>query len=531
MSKAIKLARTSAKGGFNLFWGVATSSLITALGVILVARILSPSEYGLVAIALIAPNLIQIIRDLGIDQATIKYTAQYNQENKPANIKNVLAAGITFELLLGSALSVASYLLSGFLATTIFNRPEITPLIQMASLTIFGHALLKAAQSAFTGYEKMEYHSTILIVQSILRAVLMILLVLLGLGAYGAIIGHAIAYLITGLTSIILLYMIVYKRLNKENHKLEIFVTIKKMLRYGLPISGSMILDGFLTQFYSFLIAIYLSDQIVGNYQAAINFAVIVIFFVTPVATTLFPVFSKVNPETEPETLRSVFRFSVKYASLLVVPATFMLMALSKPAVYTLFGTKYEYTPLYLALYIIFYLYTAFGYISARNLLKGQGKTQLHLKITLIKSLIGVILSLTLIPIFGIFGFLAAYLAADIPSLIITLWWIKKHYNATIDWKSSTKILLASTIAAIITYAMVSVLNLANWINLIIGAIIFLTVYLFTAPLIGALNHADIRNLKEMLKALGPLAPIFNIPLYIIGKLTSVLQKPKDADK
>ena len=209
MSKAIKLARTSAKGGFNLFWGVATSSLITALGVILVARILSPSEYGLVAIALIAPNLIQIIRDLGIDQATIKYTAQYNQENKPANIKNVLAAGITFELLLGSTLSVASYLLSGFLATTIFNRPEITPLIQMASLTIFGHALLKAAQSAFTGYEKMEYHSTILIVQSILRAVLMILLVLLGLGAYGAIIGYTIAYLITGLTSIILLYMIV----------------------------------------------------------------------------------------------------------------------------------------------------------------------------------------------------------------------------------------------------------------------------------------------------------------------------------
>ncbi len=531
MSKAIKLARTSAKGGFNLFWGVAASSLITALGVILVARILSPSEYGLVAIALIAPNLIQIIRDLGIDQATIKYTAQYNQENKPANIKNVLAAGITFELLLGSALSVASYLLSSFLATNIFNRPEITPLIQIASFTIFGHALFKAAQSAFTGYEKMEYYSTILIVQSILRAVLMVLFVLLGLGAYGAVIGYTTAYLIAGLTSIILLYIIVYKRLNKEKHKLKIFVTIKKMLRYGLPISGSMILNGFLTQFYSFLIAIYLSDQIVGNYQAAINFAVIVTFFVTPVTTTLFPVFSKVNPETEPKTLRSVFRFSVKYASLLVVPATFMLMALSKPAVYTLFGTKYEYTPLYLAIYIIFYLYTAFGHLSARNLLKGQGKTQLHLKIALINSIVGVTLSLTLIPIFGIFGFLAAFLAAEIPSLIITLWWIKKHYNATIDWKSSTKILLASTIAAIITYAMVSVLNLANWINLIIGAIIFLTVYLFAAPLIGAINHADIRNLKEMLKALGPLAPILNIPLYIIGKLTAVLQKPRDLNK
>jgi O-antigen/teichoic acid export membrane protein len=527
VSKAIKLARTSARGGFNLFWGVAASSLISALGVILVARILSPSEYGLVAIALIAPNIIQIIRDLGIDQATIKYTAQYNQENKPANLKNVLAAGIIFELLLGSTLSVASYLLSGFLATTIFNRPEITPLIQIASFSIFGGALLKAAQAAFTGYEKMEYRSINLIVQSTFKAGLMILLVLLGLGAYGAIIGHTIASLIAGLTSIILLYMIVYKRLHKESNKLEFFVTIKKLLRYGLPISGSMILTGFLTQFYSFLIAIYLSDQIVGNYQAAINFAVLITFFVTPVTTTLFPVFSKVNPKTEPETLRSVFRFSVKYASLLVVPATFMLMALSKPAVFTLFGTKYEYTPLYLAIYIIFYLYTAFGHLSAGNILKGQGKTQLHLKITLIKSIIGVILSLTLIPTFGIFGFLAAYLAADVPSLSIILWWIKKHYNATIDWVSSAKILSASMIAAITTYAMVSVLYLANWINLIIGATIFLSTYLITAPLIGAINHADTKNLKEMLKALGPLAPIFNIPLYIIEKLTSILQKTK----
>jgi len=54
LSEAIGLARVSVKGGFNLFWGVAASSIISALGVILVARILSPSEYNLVAIALIA---------------------------------------------------------------------------------------------------------------------------------------------------------------------------------------------------------------------------------------------------------------------------------------------------------------------------------------------------------------------------------------------------------------------------------------------------------------------------------------------
>lgn len=63
MCKAIRMARASTRGGFTLFWGLATSTFISAIGVILVARLLFPPEYGLVAIALIAPNLITIFRD------------------------------------------------------------------------------------------------------------------------------------------------------------------------------------------------------------------------------------------------------------------------------------------------------------------------------------------------------------------------------------------------------------------------------------------------------------------------------------
>jgi O-antigen/teichoic acid export membrane protein len=62
VSKAAEMGRVSAKGGFQVFWGLAASSIISAVGVILVARLLSPSEYGLVTIALTAPNLIAIAR-------------------------------------------------------------------------------------------------------------------------------------------------------------------------------------------------------------------------------------------------------------------------------------------------------------------------------------------------------------------------------------------------------------------------------------------------------------------------------------
>lgn len=75
---------------------------------------------------------------------------------------------------------------------------------------------------------------------------------------------------------------------------------------------------------------------------------------------------------------------------------------------------------------------------------------------------------------------------------------------------------MASTLAALISYTVISQLGQPNWIKLTIGATLFLTTYITTAPLIGAINKTDIQNLREMLKELGPLQHISNLPLNII---------------
>ena len=65
MSKAKTMAKVSTKGVFNIFWGLIVSSIISAVGVMIVAGILTESEYGLVAIVLTGPTLIAIFRDWG----------------------------------------------------------------------------------------------------------------------------------------------------------------------------------------------------------------------------------------------------------------------------------------------------------------------------------------------------------------------------------------------------------------------------------------------------------------------------------
>jgi hypothetical protein len=103
--------------------------------------------------------------------------------------------------------------------------------------------------------------------------------------------------------------------------------------------------------------------------------------------------------------------------------------------------------------------------------------------------------------------------------MIISTLWIKKTYNATINYKSSLKIITSSAISAIITYVAISTLQLPKFALLCLGATLYFLSYLITAPLIGAINKNDTKTLKEIIQPLGPLAKILNIPLNLIQKI------------
>jgi stage V sporulation protein B len=517
LSKTIEMAKVSAKGSFHLMWGLALSSIIAAIGIIILGRVLSEGEFGFYSIALIAPNIIGLFRDCGVPQATTRFTAKYRIENEEGKIKNILAAGFILEVCLGFVLFSLAFLVSGFLADS-YQRPELTPLIQIATFTIFAGALQIFSQGVFAGYERMHFSSILLIIRSILKTALSLSLVFLGFGAIGAIIGHTIAVLITALIGVIFYFFIFYRNLKIDNFNLDLLTTIKKMFRYGLPIQLSYSINGFMLQFFLFILPFYYSDIIIGNYQMAVNFAVLVVFISEPIVTTLFPAFSKINAEKEPEKLGYVFQYSIKYSSLFVVPISILMISLSVPAVSVLFGSNYALTPLYLSLYLLIYLYTPFGRLSINNLLNSQGKTQVTFRLSVLGTILGLALGLYLIPGYGVLGLISAILASSIPGLIIGLWYIKKNFKATIHLSSSLKIIITSTLGGIITYFVTTYLPVSSWFKLIFGTLLFLSIYLTITPLIGAIDKKDVSYLKQASEGLGIIRYIFIIPLNLIEK-------------
>ena len=304
---------------------------------------------------------------------------------------------------MGLVLATVSFAFSGFLATTL-NRPSsIVPLIQVASFSILTNALVTTATSAFTGMESMHLNSIMLIIQSTIKTVLIVGLVVFGLGTLGAVTGYTLSVLVAGLIGVLLTWTL-YKSLPKPTSgKLEIFSTIKTMLQYGLPVSIGSILTGFLGVFYNYVMAFYVtSNATIGNYNVANNFVVLITFFAFPVTTMMLPAFSKIDPKKDNESLKNVFQYSVKYAALIVVPVTAMVMALAQPAISTIFQDKYVQAPLFLALPSITYLYSAFGNLSVGNLIIGQGYTKFSLILNVLTAAIGFPLGFVLISHFGV---------------------------------------------------------------------------------------------------------------------------------
>jgi O-antigen/teichoic acid export membrane protein len=237
----------------------------------------------------------------------------------------------------------------------------------------------------------------------------------------------------------------------------------------------------------------------------------------------LFPAFSKLNPDKDKETLKIVFKSSIKYSSLLVIPPTIAVIALASPIVSALFGAKYADAPLFLALLAVNYLLTAFGQLSTLNLISGQGKTGFYLKLAIVNTVAGIALAVLLVPTFGVVGLIITTIFDGVPGLFISLHWIKKHYDATVDWASSAKLLISSGASGAIAYSAVSFVSLSSWLRLILGLAVFAVAFLLIVIATRTLRKPDIDTLRLMTDELGPLKGIIDKILKILERLISLL--------
>ena len=517
------VAKSSFKGGFFLFVGMTSSTIIMALTSIIVARLLGPADYGLYTIVLVVPSFFINLSDLGISPALTRFSAHFRAKGENGKVIALIKTGILFKLLFSILISTLLFFLSDSLAVYVINRPNAGFLIRLTAFYLIGESMLESVSSTFIGLDDAKKSSLLMNIQAVIKAITAPILILIGFGIAGAIIGTSAGFVVAAALGVIILLFHICPKLQidgKSNENLKFSQGLKMMTFYGVPLYLSALIGKLQSQISRILLAFFTSDINIGNYATAISFSILISLFAVPIATSLFPAFSKLTVEREQDSIEKMFKYSVKYTSLIIIPLSIGIAILSKDIVSTLYGSRFESAPFYLSLYMSSFLLTGIGMFVINALFNSQGDTKISFRLNLVNFALSIPLSLLTIPLYGVIGLIISLLISQLISTLYGLYLVKKRYKITVEVQSSGKIIISSLLAAILVYLSSKTVNFSNPIyGLTFGGALYLASFLIFAPLLKAINKEDLENLEFLIEELPLIAPILKWILIIEGKI------------
>ncbi|MBD2205072.1 lipopolysaccharide biosynthesis protein [Calothrix sp. FACHB-1219] len=446
-------------------WG---SKVISFVVFLLLARLLEPKTFGLVALTSIFFAFMQVFLDQGFSQAIIQRKDLNNEHLDTAFWTNI---AIAF-LLLG--LSVVG---AGFIAT-LFKEPQLIPIIRWLSLS-FLFAALNSVQSAILS-RNLAFKSLSLrtLIATVAGGVVGITMALLGFGVW-SLVGQQLA---NGLVGVLVLWWSSNWRPGfnvSKKHFQELFA-------FGINVVGMNALNFLNTRSDDFLIGYFLGSVALGYYTVAYRILLIVNqLMVGTIQKTALPVFSRL--QAEPERLRQALYTAIGLTTLVAFPVFIGLSALAPELVIVMFGEQWKPSiPVMQILNLIGLLYASFNYNNP--IIMALGKPAWGLGLNLMQA-VGNVIGFAIAVRWGIIAVALAYLIRAYLTAPITLWIVHKliRINFSTYLKQQAAPLLASLAMVVSIFAVKHFLSQIVSLQILLTICIGLgtVVYILTIMLIA----------------------------------------------
>jgi O-antigen/teichoic acid export membrane protein len=502
----IDIARRSARGSLILFGGNFLSTGITAVSSVVIARLLGPDGYGAYTLALLVPNILIAFVGLGVGVGITRFSAYHIALGEEEVARRMTRNGMVFLLIFAALLTLVSYLIAGFVSSEVLKRPELSYLGEVASLTVLSQGAVQSVTSALLGHNAMRTISFVNVLQATVKLVLSVSLVLLGLGALGALEGMVASYYLAGGTGIFALYVVVR---GTGGAALGSFLSDNlRMMRYGFPHLAGGLISILSTQYVTIILADVAANAAVGNYQSAQNVLAAVYLTSSALTLTLLPAFAHLHGIKSDTAL--AFQYAVKYASFIVGPIVFFTIGAATPLVRFLYGASFTTTDQYLVLLGLSVAPVLLGQGILPSFFSGLGKTRLSLYFFAV----GGAFQFALAPLFafsfawGVPGLIYSVVISNVASTMAGLYFAKKFFDATIDVRSMAAILVVLLVSSA-PLLLLRLLPIGSLLLLAADILCFLGVYLTAAPVLGAVTSDDITRLSLATSGMGILSEAF----------------------
>ena len=306
-------------------WNYVTFALskgVTFIATLILARLLTPNEFGLMALGLVVIGYLDSFSGMGIENVII-----YKQENIGHN-SNV---AFTLGLIVNSAISITTFFIAP-LAATFFNDARLTDIIRALSVVfvIWGIGNIHAARLK----KELRFRQTLLpeLGKSTAKAIVSIGMALMGFGVWSLVWGQIAASVAAGS-----LYWLVCRWRPRLELDLK---TSRDLLGY----SSQTVLTQFMGVIESnidyLIVGRRLGSENLGYYTMAFRVPeLLIINMCYIVSNALFPAYSKVQNDLK--TLQKGFLITLKYIALYTVPVGVGLFFVTPGFVKIVFGDQW----------------------------------------------------------------------------------------------------------------------------------------------------------------------------------------------
>ncbi|KAA6302436.1 MAG: Teichuronic acid biosynthesis protein TuaB [Candidatus Ordinivivax streblomastigis] len=459
---------------WNFTDSVLTSGILFVTGVIL-ARILSPDDFGLLGIITVFIGLSTVFIDSGFSTWLIR---------KPDCTQQDYSTSFFFNIIVSISLYLLLYVFSPAISS-FFNQPLLIGLIRTYSLVLIIDSLAIIQRVHFIKRIDFKRQMYISILSAMAGG---------GVGVSMAFCGYGVWSLVCqavtrqGVNTILFWILSSWRPsflFSKQS--------FQELFGFGNKILFSGLITSLQNNIYFFIIGKYFTPAVLGFYTRAEQFNAMVVNNIGgPVERVLFPSLSVL--QNDDERLKEAIRKTIKISFLIIATLLLFLAAIAKPLLFILIGGKWMPSVILLQLMCIATLFYPVDVINL-NILKIRGRSDLILRLQIIKIAM-------FIPniVIGIFYGLVPLLITRIFTTIICTWVNSRYSGSLLNYSIQEQvndvfpIFLNSSIALLPVY-LLSFLNL----NLYILFTLQICLSLFLLYSIFEYNkHSEYVEIKEI---------------------------------
>lgn len=451
----------------NFLWRFAErcgAQLVTFIVSIVLARILSPNDYGTIALVTVFITILQVFIDSGLSTALIQKKDADDLDFSSVFYFNLVVCIILYLLMFYSAPYIAKF----------YNDLSLTPIIRVISLTLIISGV-KGVQQSYVSRNmlfKRFFFST------------------LGGTIFSAVIGVAMAYAGFGV------WAIVFQQLsNNTIDTLILWITVKwrpvkkfswsrlkNLLSFGWKLLASSLLDTVYNNLRNMIIGKLYTPADLAFYNQGDKFPKLIVTNInTSIDSVLLPTMS--NEQDNPVRVKEMTRRAIKTSTYIMAPLMIGLAFCAEPIVRLVLTDKWLPCVPYLRIFCVTYLFWPI-HTANLNAINSMGRSDLFLKLEVLKKIIGMILLLSTMW-FGVMAMAYSLLISSFTSQLINTWpnryLLKYKYEDQIA--DILPNLLIALIMGVIVY-LIGFLNISLLLSLVLqivsGGIIYLILSIIT---------------------------------------------------